>query len=572
MSEMYDRTSYSVFIFDLPHLRGRELREAVRLKLVGMYPQTPDDKNIFMVKNGNKKWSYLVFVLTKTENRMLPLSTLFLNNFFLKKTGKAMYLEDSWVEFAAIENGGLLKTTVKKRDDSELFEYIKDNFGPDDDCIEVFCHDRDNTIFGGKQDNRRYTIHNIKHALKNIDIHAISLNRNLSPAIKRRRIGIAAATILIITGFTLFLQQYRARKDEQRIKQRLEQEEAERIGEERRKEAQKLAELQSAYHEITSQKKPAPFEMAIVISECLQLNTRILSATFNLGVFQLDGTTGNSLALLQNFEKHGLISGVRLHQVHPAYGRETFTLSGTIVPYIEQAQQDVPLKKQIVQLETLIEKESNNWEEPVAGPSEFGDTIKSLLAKWRCPVTGFQYLSGGDAIEIEYALRGTSDGFFSFLHEASKHPSWEIPMVQIRNLYPQNNMDVVFRIRANNEYFENKKKEGETAKFPEPFPMNNITRNYYVRPTQPTVAAGPPPETVRPAVLPPEKAEKAAWLEYIGMVSNNSGEPLAYVKNTRTGEILKLSVAETNNMRYTTLGNGSIHAYINGRLYEISRK
>jgi hypothetical protein len=71
---------------------------------------------------------------------------------------------------------------------------------------------------------------------------------------------------------------------------------------------------------------------------------------------------------------------------------------------------------------------------------------------------------------------------------------------------------------------------------------------------------------------PPGKIERAPWLEYIGMVSNSSGEPLAYIKDTRTGEILKLSIDETNNMRYRAVDSGSIHAYINGRVYEISRK
>lgn len=574
MIEIYDRTSYSVFVFDIPHLKGRELKEAVRFKLVGMYPEKPDDKNIFIEKNGNRKWSYLVIVLNCMENRMLPLSILFLRNFFSKKNGKTVYLEDDWIEFSVIEDGGVLKSTVKKRNDEKTFEYMEECFGPDPDRVEVFCHEKDYAVFGKKQDDRKYIFHSIKNELKNTDVYTISLNRNLSPAIKRRRIVSATVGVLIVAGSAIFIHQYRILENEKQTRLQMEQANSERLREERRKEEQRLTELQAQYHELTAQKTPTPFEMSIVISECLEANTRILSTTFNQGFFQINGTTGNSLALLRNFEKHGQSAGMRLHQVHPVNNRDTFTLSGTIVPYIEQVSQGLDLKEQIIKLQALIEREQNNLEDSNSGPSEFGDTVKSLLKKWGCPVTGFQFLSGGDTVEIEYTIRGTSYSFFNFLNEASRHPAWEIPLVQIRNLYPQNSMDVVFRIKTESKYPENRTAAAEAVRVPEPFPMDRITRNYYSysRPVQPTTADRPLPEVARPIVFPPEKAERALWLEYIGMISDNSGEPMAYVKDTRTGEILKLSVSENNNMRYIIVDSGNIQAYINGRLYEISKK
>jgi hypothetical protein len=572
MIEIYNRTSYSVFIIEIPHLKGRELKEAVRFKLVGMYPETPEEKNIFIEKNGNKKWSYLVFVLTKTENRMLPLSSLFLINFFSKKSGKAVYVEDEWIEYVIIEDGCLLKTTVKKRADTELLDHLEDVFGPDADVVEVFCHDRDVSVFSGSVGGRRHVLHIIDSELKNVDVHSFSLNRNLSPVVKRRRIGAVAAGILVIAGFVIFLHQYQARENKKRIQDRMEQEESERLNAERRKNEQILAELQARYQELTSQKTPSPFEMAIAISECLEANTRVLSATFNQGFFQIDGTTGNSLVLLQNFEKHRLSAGVRLHQVHPSSSRDTFTLSGTILPYIEQVNQELPMEEQILQLEELIEAEKNRLAELDSMPSQFGDTIASLLIKWGCRITSYQYLSGEDAIEIEYSLQGTSNAFFSFLHETSRHAAWKIHMVQIRNLFPRNNLDIVFRIKTNNGSPEKGGLAAEAIKIPEPFPMDRITKNYYTRSIHPASVGAPAPEAVRPVTIPSEKIERAGWLEYIGMVSDNSGEPMAYVKDTRTGEILKLSAAENNNMRYIAVDSGNIRAYIDGRIYEISKK
>jgi hypothetical protein len=56
------------------------------------------------------------------------------------------------------------------------------------------------------------------------------------------------------------------------------------------------------------------------------------------------------------------------------------------------------------------------------------------------------------------------------------------------------------------------------------------------------------------------------------MVRDSSGAPLAYVKHTGTGELLKLSAAETGDMRYIAVDNNTLHAYIDGQLYEITGK
>jgi hypothetical protein len=47
---------------------------------------------------------------------------------------------------------------------------------------------------------------------------------------------------------------------------------------------------------------------------------------------------------------------------------------------------------------------------------------------------------------------------------------------------------------------------------------------------------------------------------------------MVYVKDTKTGDILKLSFGEYNDMCYTIAESGAILALINGRSYEISKK
>ncbi|MCL2881018.1 MAG: hypothetical protein FWF29_12315, partial [Treponema sp.] len=78
MIEFYDRTSYWLFIFEIPHIRGKELLSAITIRLSGVYPGNINDCNIQIRKNGNKKGSHLVFVLKQNAGKtMLPLFPLF---------------------------------------------------------------------------------------------------------------------------------------------------------------------------------------------------------------------------------------------------------------------------------------------------------------------------------------------------------------------------------------------------------------------------------------------------------------------------------------------------------------
>jgi hypothetical protein len=572
MIEIYDRTAFSVFIFEIPHLRGKELKEATRIKLIGMYPETPDKKNIFIEKNGNKKWSYIIFVLNKYENHILPLSTLFMRNYFSKKDGKAVYLEKKWVEFITIQKGCIIKNSVRRRGDTELSEYITDNFESEPGIIDVFCYEDDKIIFSEMNGNHQYTLHSIKNELKNCDILSISLNRSLSPVVKRRRIFITGCALFFITGIFFILYHYHMLDYEKEKQSRIEQENSERLNEERRKKAQILSELQAYYEEMTAHKKTNPFEMSIIISECLETSTRIQSVTFNEKFFQIDGITSNSLVLLHNFETDKRINTPRLHQVHSLNNMDTFTLSGSVLPYFESVNGNLPLEEQISRLETLIENEKKIHDEPVSGPAEFGDIIKNILLKRNCSVTTFQYLGENNAIAIEYNLKSTSEAFFGFLYEISKHAAWEIPMLQIRNLYPLNSMDIVFRISTDYNYNEKMSTGSEPVNIPEPYPFTKITRNYFNRPIQPGIRINPPTEAVKPVIPISQKAERVTWLEYVGTIRDGSGEPLTYIKNTKTGEILKLSASENGGLRYITTTNGTIHAYIDGVIYEIATK
>ena len=72
--------NYSVFILDLPLLKYEELKQAALFKIKKLYPGDIESIEIFIIKNGKKKHSYIVLAINKTclkESKLLPFLLLY---------------------------------------------------------------------------------------------------------------------------------------------------------------------------------------------------------------------------------------------------------------------------------------------------------------------------------------------------------------------------------------------------------------------------------------------------------------------------------------------------------------
>jgi hypothetical protein len=578
MIELYDRTAYSLFILDIPHLTGKELETAIGYKLIGIFPGDIKNHIVRIRKNGTKKSSYLVFVLDKgADAAMRPLSPLFIRYLYNKKTAAVLYVEKKWIEFIHIQNGAIQKSTVKLRDGagSGLLEDITNIFGGDMKTLTVFCGEPEQASFSFLSQTYEVIFVDPQKELKNIDVHAISLFSNKSPVIKRRRIIAGVFSAVLISGAVFLSYQRQLVRNEALAVQRLNQEHQKQLDEEKRRQIKQLSDLRERYREITAKKKATPFDVAKVLSECVDSASRIQSATFNDGFFQVEGSTGNSLGILQNLENHYLAQDIKLHEVKPLGGKETFIMSGIIVPEITAVDDTFPVTEQIALLEMLIAKETEySLTDENMSPAVFGERVKTLLAKWNCAVQGYKFLNQDGKTETEYMAAGSSANFFNFLYEIhANHPAWEINLVQIRNLYPRNMLDIVFRIGMDYQYTGGDQAPPVIAeKSSEPYPVAYISRNYFNRTEPPRRAAGTAAPEVPPPVMSDSRVERAAWLEYIGTVNDDNDRRFVFVKNTRTGEVLKLEPSEDGDMRYVNTNSGGIEAFISGHVYEISRR
>ena len=575
MTEFYDRTSFWLFIVDIPHLHGKELFSAVKIKLGSLFPGNIEDCNIQIRKNGTKKGNYLIFVLNKDTGKvMLPVSPLFIQHLYSQQSASVLFVNKNWLDFIRIENGAIKSSIVKCRNEDIFPDDIR-LLCAEEKTLIIYCDKNDRNLFTNLDKNMEIQINDINTELKKIDIHKTSLFNEKSSIIFRQRIILATAIFsLLLMGSWLFYQ-YHKNEKELNASLRLEQERRLKEEKERRREVELLDELINRYQQIVANKTATPFEIALVISECANSQTRIQSATFNRNFFQIEGLTNSSLELLQNFENHRLVENARLHQVHPFGNRDTFTLSGTVAPFSETVDKELPVSEQIVVLENLIAIETENL---LSGtqltPSAFGTAVNSLFTKWRCGIISYQFINELQKTEIELSLRGTGSGFFNALYEIkTNYRSWDIHLTQIRNLYPRNLLEVIVRIRTN---YVNTKPENNSTNITENITQSSvagISRNYFVhQPVSRPVSEVRITEQPAPVVSPSVSAERVNWLEYVGSIHIEDAGSFIYVKNTRTGSIFMLGQHSDGDMRYAINKTGGIIAYIDENIYEIARR
>jgi hypothetical protein len=572
MIELYNRIAYSIFILEIPYIKGKELEQAVRYKMLGLYPGDISEKQLQIKKNASKKWSYIVMILDKDVGSvMLPLSPFFIQYLFPKQSLTVVLMYEDWVEFSILENGCLVKSAVITRDNERI---LADISGYDKTVKEltIICDQADKFLFSPLFSQYKISFLNTENELRKIDLSKISLFSEKSPIVKRRRVLLTIISVTLMTTAIMLIYQHRKAEFERKNEERFYVEEQMKLAEERQQQSLQLLELQSYYSKIISDKNITPFDMAWIISGCRESGTRLQSVTFNNNFFQIEGITRSSLDLLANFEKHRQIHDVTLHHVNPSRNMDSFSISGMMLPEVEIVDSNMPIQEQIAIYKVLIEREERRSQpNEQLSQSAFGQKTRTLLLEYGAHIISYRFTAISPMMEIEYSIRCSSAGYFNFLFSIREnHSAWEISRVQIRNLYPQNILDIVFLIKTKfpNE-IENNPQDFEQLVSPMPYSITAISHNFFT-----PVASGVTAQmAVRQEVptIPQARTEMAAWLEYIGTVTNNETS-FIFVKNSRTGEIIRLSNAESGDMRYVIKDTNTVIAHISNQILEITRR
>jgi hypothetical protein len=575
------RPDVSFFILEIPYLKGRALRAAVRNQLIGLFPENPDDYIIEIRNNRNKKSSYLVFMLPKDAyKKPVVASTLLVQNLLFDRDAAAVYVADAWVEYIILEHGSVMKSIVKKRPAGkagDFLTYDKDagvNGGGKKKQVDIFCTLKDRHILD-EDNNPSYKIHIIEKALSKADAKKVSLLNSLSPEYRRRKWLYSLLCFSAALAVFLFSSEYRADRSAAAQRERERQDMAAKKQIEDLERSRLLDNLRTAYVELSSSRKAAPYEIIELISRCLDGGAHIVNQTIRESFFQFEGEAFDALAVLKSFEENSQIKEPAMRQIYPLAGKERFTISGTVIPRIETVSSDLPVEDQIFHLQRIInELENNKYGGHAYTPSFFGAGIRSLLGKWGCHINSYQYLNNDGDKEVEFSIRAESGNFFGFLQEAVKlNSGWRFKLIQIRNLSPQNALDVVFRTAGNIDMDNGGgyvRLEEDAVHFS---PVAEITKNYYV--PRPRASAAPPPppppEAVEAPSPPVRTVERNSRYEYLGLISDGQGNPFIYVKDANEGTVFKLSPGTGDDLHYRDLNNGAFEIYLNGKIYELRR-
>ena len=92
---------------------------------------------------------------------------------------------------------------------------------------------------------------------------------------------------------------------------------------------------------------------------------------------------------------------------------------------------------------------------------------------------------------------------------------------------------------------------------------------------EPPRRAPAPPEPVveaKPAAAEPVKPVEVSWLSYVGYFSGEDGRPFFYIKDTRSGRLIKITTGETSDWTLVEAAEGRIVVRHDGTVYSVARK
>jgi len=570
----FPRINYSVFVLQIPQLRGKELRLAVCYKLKMLYPGDLNDFEIIIKKNGKLKESYLVFVVPKDlPKKPIPISTLLLQQALKKKTATAFYIDNSFIEIVKIEQGAISESIVKGvKNISDICSYIK-TYCAKEISVEIFCDNNLRDLVHNLKtvlNNENIIFRDIAGAIKKISFDSICLYNQYSSRRKYEKIGFAVFAFIVIFLTANGLYQYKIITEEKNWQQKEEQIYIERRLQRELAQKEKLSNLELEYVNLIERKRLKPFEILGVISSCLDRSVLVLSLTIRENNFQIEALANDSLGILRNFEENNQISNLKMNQIRPEQNRERFSMNGTVLPAKHYVSEDYIIEEKIKIFEVLVQKERSQRAADRLTASIFGMSVRDILRRNNCFIKSYQYLGYGNEREIEFSIQGSSRNFFNFLSLASM-PSynWDFSLVQVRNLFPRDVLDIVIRIRgdfgADNScsktVFENEITIIEKG-------VVEIARNYFVAPQRAAIRQN----ESAPARAPERPGkELVTWLSFVGIVGEVDGGNYVYMKNARDNRMLKFKVDGTGDMSCRILDSGNIEVIFGNRMYEVQR-
>lgn len=538
--QFYDRHDFTVFILSLSGKNtGSRLADAVR-QLVPLYPVPVAKEQILIRKNKKaKNWITAVY----RGGTGIPagvLSTWYILDALTSFTGTVLFREHRFTEICRMKNGALVESICT---DADAADY--------DDAVQSA-----GAVFLSGEFYASY--HKSKSNTRLFELPATVRSHSVKQIAEYAVLG-------IIMSAALFCTAYNYRKIQTGKKERQAAQEALKLQKETELKEKQKADLCSTlykkYHDLYTETPAEPYTLCSLIYECLDRTTTIDSLSITGNTFQADLHGADAVKVLKQFEQQQGLTGCTINRVAVEQGtaRQVYTVSGTAVQVLPDAgvtDADGRIafyEKKISELEMY----RNDCSE--MSLSEAVRTIRERMNRSGCSEEYMQRQTNGGCIELDVSMRGTSTAILSFLKQSSGISV--IKNVRIKNYPEQNTVSALIRVLT---YIpENRQPGDETASVNipavSPSALSRVFSGTYSGVKKPAAAPAGKKENI-----PVEPLEKASWLTYLGTGRMTDGSVFIFLKNTKTGDIMKIN-------NFTDSGGTFCFTASDGRKYEVTK-
>jgi hypothetical protein len=111
-----------------------------------------------------------------------------------------------------------------------------------------------------------------------------------------------------------------------------------------------------------------------------------------------------------------------------------------------------------------------------------------------------------------------------------------------------------------------------TPSAPAPADPDAIVSLFYREPPRGTQAPTVAPAEGKPAAAAPVKPMEVAWLSYIGYFSGADGKPFFYIKDSRSGRLIRITTGEATDWTLVEAAEDRIVVRHDGTVYAVARK
>lgn len=538
---------YVPFVLQLPKLPAKELRQAALYKLKNIYPGGLDGVTIFLQKNGNNRGSFIVFAVEEqfvTKKMLFP--SLALRTGIGKKDGCAVFYADGYAECCRFENGMLTEiqpVLTQERDSLEK-------------SVSSFCGDREPVfvidVRGGNQ----------------VRLQESDCVLRVSSPLPTERIvllGILLLSILIL--LLMLLWQGRTIRQE-RLSHQINAERAAALKSKQEQEAlSKLSSLESSYKAMAGNGVTV-FDALLTIAGNMPTDARIETVSVSGLAFSFDARSKNALDVLKRFESCEKVQDCILHQVRPDDGEEFYSVSGTLKPQLSATDIEASVSERIEWYENALKalRERQSVTEHLT-VSSTGDYAKKLVKQYGCTLRSYQYVQNYKTSELEFSLEAENAKLFDLIATmCDRNQLFDISSAQIRT---EKSGGITALIRMTAGSFEDGGVDYEplvAGKIiaPEKDVVGKVAKCFVITKKQRLPIPVTPLQPVKSSPDPVVQA-LPSWYRYVGMYGSQ-----LYVKDERSGAMLKFMLGKAGNMGCRKNDDGSYILAIDNKEYKMA--